>query len=92
MSADFLREAATTLRTLAGAVDGWYTAEAWATTAPFNLPIDKADAAYIATMNPGVGLLLADLFDRAADDHDETPCPAIDAALAVARAVLGRES
>lgn len=34
-------------------------------------------------------LATADLLDEAAEMHDETPCPAADAALTVARAYLG---
>ena len=50
------------------------------------------NAQHIASWHPAVALAVADLLDRAADDHDETPCPAIDAALAVARAYLGRDA
>lgn len=45
-------------------------------------------ASYIAMVDPTVGLALADLLNAAADDHDDTPCPAVDRAVAVARAVL----
>ena len=66
MSATELRAAATRLRGLAEVVDDWYTAEAWATTAPMNLPIERADAAYIAAMHPAVGLAVADWLDSMA--------------------------
>lgn len=49
-------------------------------------------AEHIASWHPAVALAVADLLDRAADDHDDTPCPAVDAALAVARAYLGESS
>ena len=52
----------------------------------------KPDALHIASWHPAVALAVADLLDRPADDHDETPCPAIDAALAVARAYLGEDA
>jgi hypothetical protein len=92
MSGDVLRSAASVLRERAGACDGWYTAEAWATTAPFNLPIEPADAAYIATMHPLVGLALADLLDREAAFAEHEGVPAHVETLAVARAVLGESA
>jgi hypothetical protein len=46
------------------------------------------DAEHIASWHPAVAHAVADLLDRAADDHDATPCPAIAGALAVARAYL----
>jgi hypothetical protein len=54
--------------------------------------VDKGNAEHIAGMHPAVALAVADWLDRAADDHDETPCPAIDAAHAVARSYLGEAS
>ena len=49
---------------------------------------DVGDAAYIATMHPGVGLALASWLDLAADDHD-AGCTVDDRALWVADAILG---
>ena len=50
-----------------------------------------ADGAFIAAMHPGVGLLLADLIDTAADHFDPGGefLPVFAEALAVADAVLG---
>lgn len=61
-----LRAAAEMLRDTAGAVDGWYTAKAWATTAPMSVPIEKTDAAYIAMLQPPVALALADWLENEA--------------------------
>lgn len=47
----------------------------------------RADADYIATMGPGLGLFLADLLDDQADGDDEGVINPW--ALAVARAILG---
>jgi hypothetical protein len=96
MSADLLREAAGSMRKRAEAVEGWYSPEAWATTAPFNLPIDRADAEHIASWHPAVAIAVADLLDRVADKWVAVSGgsrPVFDdevAALAVARAYLGR--
>lgn len=67
MSADLLRRAAALMRERAEAVDDWYSPEAWATTAPFNLPIEKADAAHIASWHPVVALAVAKAMDDVAD-------------------------
>lgn len=48
------------------------------------------DAAFIATMHPGVGLALADWLDIAADDHD-SGCPTDCPANRVADLILGAE-
>ena len=53
---------------------------------------NSANAAHIASWDTAVAFAVADLLDRAADDHDETPCPAVDAALAVADAYLRTEA
>lgn len=51
---------------------------------------DHADAVFVATMSPPVAALLADLLGEvAADRHASLPQWVEDAALAVARAVLG---
>ena len=55
----------------------------------------RADADWIAAMHPGVGLALADWLDLAATEYDpaadvQETDRSHDAALAVARAVLGR--
>lgn len=89
-----LTAASKRLRGLAEATGGeWYSAAAWATTAPFNLPIEPADAAYIAAMHPAVALAVADwlalvgrLLGGGFDANAETR-----AALAVADAIGGRE-
>jgi hypothetical protein len=59
MSAVILRRAAALIRERAEAVEGWYSAPAWSTTAPMNLPIEKADAAHIASWHPAVALAVA---------------------------------
>ena len=51
----------------------------------------EVEAAYIATMHPGVGLALADWLDDAAERRYHTPTPP-DYALAVARAILGGDA
>ncbi|WP_310962118.1 hypothetical protein [Nocardioides terrisoli] len=96
-----LHAAADRLRTLAQATDGeWYSAAAWATASPMSLPIDPADAAYIAAMSPPVALAVADLLDAEANrtntcrpcdrpDCEASDCRAIRAALAVAEAIGG---
>lgn len=68
-----------------------------ATTHGAHLQQSAADAAYIATLHPGVGLAVAELLERTArliptDDHGEPMILAgstYEAALAVADAVLG---
>lgn len=79
-------------------------------------PAERADLPYIATMHPGVGLVLADWLDSVAkrhipqvavryfpdlkeyevcercdllEDEQRWPCPDIEHALAVARAIVG---
>lgn len=97
MSADVLREAARLIRARAEAVgDDWYSAKAWATTAPMNLPIERADAEHIASWHPDVALAVADWLDDEADDAErfqaQTRAPRLMVprrALAVARAYLG---
>jgi hypothetical protein len=66
--------------------------------AEFNTAIEahrESLAAYIATVHPGVGLLLADLLDRAAKRAEvhETfiDAIAVEPHLAVARAILGTD-
>lgn len=66
MSAEVLRRAAALMRERAEAVEGWYTAEAWATTAPMNLPIEQADAEHIASWHPTVALAVAKAMDDVA--------------------------
>lgn len=66
MSAETLRRAAALMRERAEAVDDWYSAEAWATTAPMNLPIEQPDAEHIASWHPAVALAVADWLDAMA--------------------------
>ena len=103
MSAERLREAAALMRSRAEAATpgpwGYYghsiirPSELRDGEAPsYSAAYHKEDAEHIASMHPAVALAVADLLERAANDHDETPCPAIDAALAVADAYLGATS
>ncbi len=54
----------------------------------YGIGADGHEAEYVASMHPDIGLALADVLDRAADDHDETPCPVIDAVLVLAKKYL----
>jgi hypothetical protein len=99
MSADLLREAAALMRERAEAAsryepDRWFahdgsviagTAAPHQTIAPCLTYYD--DAEHIASWHPAVALAVADLLLEASLDWPEYP-----AALAVARAYLGRES
>lgn len=53
---------------------------------------NERNAQHIASWHPAVALAVADWLERAADDHDDTPCPAIDGALAFAHAYLGESA
>ena len=101
MSADLLRRAATVLRERAGRA----TAGPWAITFgtvrgdeqyPIAPMSRRSDSEFIATMDPIVGLALADWLDRAAWAEDmsgyKPQVPHKDHALTVARAVLGEAS
>lgn len=94
MSAETLRRAAALMRERADAASERISGD------PFAVRVDRAvshgmwqpHAELACSWRPAVALAVADLLDRAADDHDETPCPAVDATLAVALAYLGEES
>lgn len=75
MSAEILRRAAAAMRERAEAVDGWYSAAAWATTHPFSLPIEPADAEHIASWHPAVALAVADWLDATAERHHPSESP-----------------
>lgn len=98
MSGDVLREAARLMRERAEAVDGWYTPAAWATTAPMNLPIERADAQHIASWPPAMAFHVAHVLDALAtraEPISETHVHNLSGyteALTLARAYLGSAS
>lgn len=101
MSAALLREAADRLDALADAA----TPGEWGVVGPDRNLLNpephssvahigcqsSSDAVYIAAMSPTVGKALAEWLRDIADSHDETACPAVDGATAVAHAVLRRD-
>ena len=100
MSADLLRRAATVLRERAeDAAPGPWEVSWGAVRGPEQHAVAspaRRDGLYIATMDPIVGLALADWLDRAAWAEDmsgyKPQVPHKDHALTVARAVLGEAS